>query len=160
VLTLPCKSAVIDGEVAACKEDGTPDFRALHFGNCTQEILCVGAFDLMELNGHDLRPFPLVARKQKLDTILRRHDHVYVRHSEPFKNGEQLLAQCRQRGLEGIVSKRKHSPYKSGKCDWGEGEVRSGRKTIKIAVIFLRAEQMVGLDIAADEPHEAQSCGS
>jgi ATP-dependent DNA ligase len=47
--------------------------------------------------------------------ILRRHDHPYVRHSEPFKNGEQLLAECRQRGLEGIVSKRKHSPYKSAK---------------------------------------------
>jgi len=41
-----------------------------------------------------------------------------VRHSEPFKTDEQLLADCRQRGLEGIVSKRKHSPFKSGKCDW------------------------------------------
>jgi bifunctional non-homologous end joining protein LigD len=75
VLTLPCKSAVIDGEVVVCKEDGTPDFRALHSGNYTQEILCVWAFDLMELNGEDLRPFPLVARKRKLGTILRRHDH-------------------------------------------------------------------------------------
>jgi hypothetical protein len=48
--------------------------------------------------------------KGKLEVILRRHDHPYVRHSEPFKNGEQLLAECRQRGLEGIVSKQKHSP--------------------------------------------------
>jgi hypothetical protein len=79
---------------------------------------CVWAFDLMELNGEDLRPFPLVARKRKLELIVRRHDHPYMRHSEPFKNGEQLLAECGQRGLEGIVSKRKHSPYKSGKCDW------------------------------------------
>jgi len=118
VLTLPCKRAVIDGEVVACKEDGTPDFRALHSGNYTQEILCVWAFDLMELNGEDLRAFPLVARKRKLELTLRRHDHLYVRYSEPFKNGEQLLAECRQRGLEGIVSKRKQSSYKSGKCDW------------------------------------------
>jgi bifunctional non-homologous end joining protein LigD len=103
VLALPCKSAVIDGEVVACREDGTPDFRALHSGNYTQEILCVWAFDVMELNGEDLRPFPLVARKQKLDVILRRHDHPYVRHSEPFRNGEQLLVECRQRVLEGIV---------------------------------------------------------
>jgi bifunctional non-homologous end joining protein LigD len=71
MLTLPCKQAVIDGEVVACKEDGTPDFRALHSGNYTQEILCVCAFDLMELDGHDLRPFPLVAPKQKLEVILR-----------------------------------------------------------------------------------------
>jgi bifunctional non-homologous end joining protein LigD len=118
VLTLPCKSAIIDGEVVACKNDGTPDFRALHSGNYSQEILCVWAFDLMEINGEDLRPSPLVARKRKLETLLRRHDHPYVRYSEPFKNGEQLLAECRQRGLEGVVSKRKQAPYKSGKCDW------------------------------------------
>jgi bifunctional non-homologous end joining protein LigD len=37
VLTLPCKSAVIDGEVVACKEHGTPEFRALHSGNYTEE---------------------------------------------------------------------------------------------------------------------------
>jgi bifunctional non-homologous end joining protein LigD len=59
-----------------------------------------------------------VARKQKLEALLRRHEHRYVRYSEPFKNGEQLLAECRTRRLEGIISKRKHAPYKSGKCDW------------------------------------------
>ena len=48
VLTLPCKSAIIDGEVVACRKDGTPDFRALHSGNYSQEILCVRCFDLME----------------------------------------------------------------------------------------------------------------
>jgi bifunctional non-homologous end joining protein LigD len=85
VLALPCKSAVIDGEVVACKEDDTPDFRALHSGNYRQEILCVWAFDLLELNGEDLRPFPLVTRKRKLELMLHRHDHPYVRRSEPLK---------------------------------------------------------------------------
>jgi ATP-dependent DNA ligase len=72
----------------------------------------------MGLNGEDLQPVPLAVRKRKLEMILHGHDHPYARHSEPFKNGEQLLAECRRRGLEGIVSKRKHSPYKSGRCDW------------------------------------------
>jgi ATP-dependent DNA ligase len=40
------------------------------------------------------------------------------RYSEALKNAEQLLAKCRQRGREGIVSKKKHPPYKSGKCNW------------------------------------------
>jgi ATP-dependent DNA ligase len=110
LLSLPCKSAIIAGKVVACKEDGTPDFRALHSGNYTQEILCVWAFELMEPNGQDLRPIRRVARKGKLDVILRRHDQPYVRHSEPFKAGAQLCAECRRRGLEGIVSKRKHYP--------------------------------------------------
>lgn len=72
----------------------------------------------MALNGEDLRPWPLITRKQKLSTLLRRHDHPSLRYSEPFKNGEQLLAECRRRALEGIVSKKKQAPYKSGKCDW------------------------------------------
>ncbi len=118
LLTLPCRSAVIDGEVVACKQDGTPDFRALHAGRYAQGELCAWCFDLMELNGEDLRPMSLIAMKQKLALILRRHKDAYLRHSEPFKSGEQLLAECRQRGLEGIVSKRKDAPYKSGKCDW------------------------------------------
>ena len=48
----------------------------------------------------------------------RRCDYPYVRYSEAFKNAEQRLAECRVRGLEGIVSKKKQAPYKSGKCDW------------------------------------------
>jgi hypothetical protein len=48
----------------------------------------IPAFDLMEFNGADLRPLPLVARKQKLGALLRRHDHPCVRYSEPFKDGE------------------------------------------------------------------------
>jgi len=80
--SLPCRSAISDGEVVACKNDGTPDFRALHSGNYSPEILCVWCFDLVELNGGDLRPLPLVARKQKLEVLLRRHDHPYVRYSE------------------------------------------------------------------------------
>ena len=112
------KSAIIDAEVVACREDSLPDFRALHSGNYSQENLYVWCFDLMEFNGEDLRPLPLIARKQKLELLLHRHDHPYVRYSEAFKNAEQLLAECRVRGLEGIVSKKKQAPYKSGKCDW------------------------------------------
>jgi hypothetical protein len=59
-----------------------------------------------------------IARKQKLGALLRRHDNPCVRYSEPFKDGEQLLAECGPRGLEGIVSKRKQAQYRSGKCDW------------------------------------------
>jgi len=64
--SLPCKSANIDGEVVACRKNGTPDFHALHSGNYTQEILCVWAFDLMALNGEDTRALPLLTRKLKL----------------------------------------------------------------------------------------------
>jgi bifunctional non-homologous end joining protein LigD len=129
VLMLPCRSAIIDGEVVACNEDGTPNFPRLHFRRYVDLTLCVWAFDLMELNGEDLRPLPLLARKQKLGALLRRHKHPYVRYSEPFKDGEQLLVECGPRGLEGIVSKRKNAPYRSGKCDWIKVKCAQWRET-------------------------------
>jgi ATP-dependent DNA ligase len=85
LLSLPCKSAIIDAEVVARREDGSPDFRVLHSGSYSQEDLCFWCFDLLELNGEDRRSLPVIARKQSsrrscADTII-------------FKNAEQLLVQ-------------------------------------------------------------------
>jgi bifunctional non-homologous end joining protein LigD len=118
LLALPCKSAIIDAEVVALKEDGSPDFRALHSGNYTQDNLCAWCFDLLALNDTDMRPLPLVARKLKLGTLLKRYNHGSLRYSEGFSDAEKLLTECRKLGLEGIVSKKKDAPYRSGRCDW------------------------------------------
>ena len=115
---LPAKSAIIDAEIVACREDGVPDFRALHSGNYSDEILCAWCFDLMEFNGVDLTPLPLMARKMKLGTLLKRYDHGSLRYSEPFTDPEKLLRECSRLRLEGIVSKKKDAPYRSGHCDW------------------------------------------
>jgi bifunctional non-homologous end joining protein LigD len=66
----------------------------------------------------DPTPLPLMARKMRLGTLLKRYDHGSLRYSEPFRDAEKLLRECSQRGLEGIVSKRKDAPYRSGRCDW------------------------------------------
>ena len=54
---------------------GTPNFRQLHFRRYDNQTMCVWAFDVMALNGADMRPLPLIARKQKLGALLRRHDN-------------------------------------------------------------------------------------
>ena len=72
----------------------------------------------MELNGVDLTPLPPMARKMKLGTLLKRYDHGSLRYSEPFGDPNKLLLECSRRALEGIVSKRKEAPYRSGRCDW------------------------------------------
>lgn len=110
--------AIIDAEIVACRDDGAPDFRALHCGNYRDDILCAWCFDLMELNGVDLTTLPLMARKMKLGTFLKRYDHGSLRHSEPFADPEKLLRKCSWRGLEGIVFKKKDAPYRSGRGDW------------------------------------------
>jgi bifunctional non-homologous end joining protein LigD len=69
--SLPAKSAIIDAEIVACREDGAPDFRALHSGNYSDEVLCAWCFDMMELNGVDLTPLPLMARKSGWEPLPR-----------------------------------------------------------------------------------------
>jgi len=103
---LPVKSCIIDGEVVACRADGSPDFRALHGGNYAQTDLCVWCFDLLALDGRDLRHMPLIVRRLQLGKLLRTFDHDALRYSEGFASAEKLLAECDKRGLEGIVVKR------------------------------------------------------
>jgi bifunctional non-homologous end joining protein LigD len=93
LLALPCKNAIIDAEVVALKDDGSADFRALHSGNYTQDNLCAWCFDLLTFNDTDMRSLPLVARKLKLGTILKRYNHGSLRYSEGFRDPEKLLSE-------------------------------------------------------------------
>jgi bifunctional non-homologous end joining protein LigD len=118
VAALPVQSVIIDGELTACDDRGVPDFRALHLHNVRNEDLCVWAFDILHLNGADLREVPLTKRKYALEKIIYKARHHTLRLSETFDDGDKLLASCERMGLEGIVSKRCDAPYRSGKSDW------------------------------------------
>ena len=109
VLGLPTRSCIIDGEVIVPDATGEPDFRALLHGR-TQGA----CFDLMELQGRDIREQPLEQRRALLEALLKRAGSSLVRFSEGFPDPGVLLAECARRGLEGIVSKRRSSPYRSG----------------------------------------------
>jgi len=106
---LRVESAVIDGEIACVDESGRPVFRDLLFrrGQCV-----FIAFDLLFLNGKDLRTLPLIDRKAALEKLLRRKRSriVYLDHVEG--DGRLLFEQIVKMDLEGIVCKRKDSPYK------------------------------------------------
>ena len=70
-------------------------------------------------NDRDLRPQPLVKRQARLEALLERFGCPAVSLSEPFEDGLALLRVAEERGLEGIVSKRRDAPYRSGECrDW------------------------------------------
>ena len=70
---------------------------------------CVYCFDLLKLNGRDLREQSLVQRRARLEALLQR-----AKFSETFPNANDLLAECARLGLEGIVAKRRDAPYRSG----------------------------------------------
>jgi ATP-dependent DNA ligase len=109
------KRFVIDGEAVILGVDGISDFNALHSGRHNEEVqLC--AFDILVEGGDDLRKLPLDLRKNALEGLLaRRPDGIFI---NPFERGEigpgLFEAACRM-GLEGIVSKRRDRPYRSGR---------------------------------------------
>jgi bifunctional non-homologous end joining protein LigD len=131
VASLPVRSCVIDGELTACDEHGLPDFRTLHFRDAHDDELCVWAFDLLMPDGKDIRPLPLIGRKNKLARLVYKTRDNGLRYSENFDDGAKLLASCEQMGLEGVVSKKRDAPYRSGKCDWIKVKCQSWREANK-----------------------------
>ena len=80
-----------------------------------RDSLRTWCFDLLELDGRDLRKLALVERKAALRDLLIAADDETLRYSDEFDDPEKLLAIVTKMGLEGIVSKLGHQPYKSGK---------------------------------------------
>jgi bifunctional non-homologous end joining protein LigD len=110
------KQFVIDGEAVIIGVDGYSDFNALHAGRHNEEVqLC--AFDVLAIDGDDLRDLPLSLRKANLQRLLaRRPDGIFLSDFEQGEIGPDLfLAACRM-GLEGLVSKHRDRPYRSGRC--------------------------------------------
>jgi bifunctional non-homologous end joining protein LigD len=106
-------SAIIDGEIVVPAANGTTDFSVLQNelkGTSTKIVLV--AFDLLYLNGHDLRKLPLIERKKRLKKII---DGTDLQYSESFEiDGKEMLAHACKVGLEGVVSKVCGSIYLSG----------------------------------------------
>jgi bifunctional non-homologous end joining protein LigD len=114
IATLPSRHVRVfaDGELIAAGRHGQPDFLALLHGRHVPK--CVYAFDLLELQGRDLRDQALVQRRARLQALLARAKCDLLRFSESFPDANALLAECSRRGLEGIVAKRKDAPYRPG----------------------------------------------
>ena len=112
---LKVRSCLIDGEVVCCDEQGMTSFQLLrHRRNEPQAFLY--AFDLLELNGTDLRREPIEVRKATLASILRK-SRPGVRLNE--QDGLTVFQHACKMGLEGIVSKRLGSRYRSGRSpEW------------------------------------------
>jgi bifunctional non-homologous end joining protein LigD len=106
---LKVQSAVLDGEIACVDESGGPMFRDLLFRK--KQCVFIG-FDLFYLNSKDLRTLPLLERKPMLKKLLRRKRSriLYLDHVEA--DGCLLFNEVVKMDLEGIVCKRKNSPYK------------------------------------------------
>jgi bifunctional non-homologous end joining protein LigD len=121
VASLKLKSAQLDGEMIAV-QDGRDDFNALQarLSAESKAPLLYMLFDMPHLNGKSLRDVPLVERKAALAALLQKHPHALLRYSDhQIGRGEDVFAQAKSAGLEGIVSKRVDSFYRCARNgDW------------------------------------------
>jgi bifunctional non-homologous end joining protein LigD len=125
-------SAVIDGEIVVPAADGATDFSVLQneLKGQSKKIVMV-AFDLLYLNGRDLRKLPLHERKAALKKIVAGTD---IQFSESFEiDGQAMLEHACKVGLEGVVSKARDSVYPTGRSnDWVK-KTCAQRETLTIA---------------------------
>ena len=115
---LRSRSCIIDGEAVACDDNGLASFDRIRYRQHDGDVFLY-AFDLIELNGDDLRRDPLEVRKATLRSMLAKAG-LGLRFNEHLGgDGPTVFAHACKMGLEGIVSKRKDSPYRSGRSpDW------------------------------------------
>ena len=116
VTLLPVRSCLIDGEAVVCNEDGLAVFELIRgYRNDAAAVLC--AFDLLELDGKDLRRTPIEERKGTLAELLS-YPHQGIAFNEHYVgDGAIIFKHACALGCEGIVSKRLGSPYRSGRAD-------------------------------------------
>ena len=115
VRDLSVDRALIDGEAIVFLEDGWSDFHALLTKRGGEDAALV-AFDLVRLSSDDLRQRPLKARRAALQRIVakRRGDGILFNEALAEEGSVVFVKAC-ELGLEGIVSKREGSPYRSGR---------------------------------------------
>lgn len=114
---LPVESVLIDGEVVVEDSNGATGFSALQrdLSEGRDDRFLFYAFDLLHLDGYDLRALPLTKRKELLEDLLS-SARGPVRYSEHFaESGATVLSHACRLSLEGIVSKRADSPYREGR---------------------------------------------
>lgn len=137
-------SAIIDGEVVVPQANGATDFSVLQneLKGRSDKIVLV-AFDLLYLNGRDLRALPLVERKAQLQKLIAGTD---IQFSESFEiDGREMFTHACKVGLEGVVSKVRDGRYPTGRSnDWVKTTCAQ-RETLLIAGFALDGEQWDGI---------------
>jgi bifunctional non-homologous end joining protein LigD len=133
--TLP--DVLIDGEIVALDHTGAPDFSTLQAALSDGDTgkLIFFAFDLLFANGEDLRALPLAERKERLKELLEARPKAkarQIRYVEHFESGgEAILQSACKLSLEGIVSKKLDSSYRSGRSEnWTKAKCRAGQEVV------------------------------
>ncbi|MEQ8179447.1 MAG: DNA ligase D [Amphiplicatus sp.] len=115
VSNLSVDSCAIDGELVAVDKNGRSDFRAMQNAGADSVALLFYAFDLLNLDGENLKPLPLIERKKRLKSLIASAGDP-LRYSDHIEgDGADVIARACAMNLEGLVSKKGDAPYRSGR---------------------------------------------
>ncbi|MGJ7037276.1 bifunctional non-homologous end joining protein LigD [Shinella sp. BE166] len=167
---LGVNSAIFDGEAVILDEDGRSDFATLQDSlggrggkRASQEAIFF-AFDLLYLDGQDLTGTELSLRRHLLEDLVPAGGDGAIRLSEELDiDADDLLAEARRLGLEGIVAKHRDRPYRSGRSDdWLQVECIEGGSFMIVGYEPLDSAQsgIASLLLAARHGHDWVYVGS
>jgi len=131
----PVKSALVDGEAVIDDENGVSSFSALQEALSERKTASAAVFftfDLLYLDGYNLREAALDDRKTVLAKLLSSNRHPSLRYSDHVVgSGQSMLEHACRLGLEGIVSKRRNAPYRSGRYgEWAKSKCTNREKFV------------------------------
>jgi DNA ligase D-like protein (predicted ligase)/DNA ligase D-like protein (predicted 3'-phosphoesterase) len=115
---LPIKNAWLDGEVVALMPDGTISFQGLQnaFETRSETNLVYYVFDLLYLDGYDLRQVTLLDRKRSLAAMMPSDASALIRYSDHIQGqGDVVFSEACRKGMEGLISKRSGAVYLAGR---------------------------------------------
>jgi bifunctional non-homologous end joining protein LigD len=125
---------MLDGEIVAMDAKGVSDFAGLQAALSDHKTggLIGFVFDLLFLEGEDLRDHPLSDRKARLETLMKRRGASRLRLVETFESsGSAMLNAACGMHLEGVISKKLDSPYRSGRGgSWTKAKCRGGQEVV------------------------------
>ena len=120
-------NAVLDGEVCALDPEGRPRFSLLQDGT---GITVLVLFDVLEVDSEPVVDESLAERRARLEQLVEPSSRVLL--SPQFEDGEALLRAAREQELEGVVAKRRDSPYRAGarSSDWEKVKLRQTQEVV------------------------------
>jgi DNA polymerase-1 len=148
---LPVNEIVLDGEIIVQNKIGASDFGALKrdLEEGRQDRFIYYAFDLLHLDGFDIVASPLEERKRVLASLLNEAASSPIAYSEHLEiDGSEMFERVTTMGLEGIISKLRASPYRSGRSKSWLKIKRVQRETLTIVGFAAMTDKLASLHVA------------
>ncbi|RJQ32339.1 DNA ligase D [Candidatus Parcubacteria bacterium] len=139
------EGVVLDGEIVALNDEGKPDFQTLQdYRRDRKGQVIYFVFDLLFLNGRDVRRLALKDRRELLRLLFSKYDLASVKLSDYVEEkGQRFFEAIRRQGLEGMMAKNLNSPYRSGarSADWLKIKTEQRQEAVIAGFTLPRAGQ-------------------